>query len=212
MVTEGIGRQASPEVLELTLKTAARLEELGHRVEHVEQPLPDSLADDFLLYWSMLAMVMVRTGRRTFGRSWDAGQLDNLTQGLAKHSARRLHKLPARDRPAAAQQPLVAYLFRAVRRRPHADPGHRDPRLGHLAPTSDYDTIMERLLDWVAFTPLQNATGDPAISLPLATTAAGVPHGMMFGAGAGREATLLELAYELEEAAPWPRIQDPSVG
>ena len=73
---------------------------------------------------------------------------------------------------------------------------------------ADYDTIMERLLDWVAFTPLQNATGDPAISLPLATTAAGLPQGMMFGAGAGREATLLELAYELEEAAPWPRIQD----
>ena len=82
------------------------------------------------------------------------------------------------------------------------------PKLGHLAPTADYDTIMDRLLDWVAFTPLQNATGDPAISLPLATTAAGLPQGMMFGAGAGREATLLELAYELEEAAPWPRIQD----
>ncbi len=29
---------------------------------------------------------------------------------------------------------------------------------------------MDRILDWVAFTPLQNATGDPAISLPLATT------------------------------------------
>ena len=24
--------------------------------------------------------------------------------------------------------------------------------------------MMDRLLDWVAFTPLQNATGDPAIS------------------------------------------------
>ena len=36
---------------------------------------------------------------------------------------------------------------------------------------------MDRLLEWVAFTPLQNATGDPAISLPLATTAAGLPHG-----------------------------------
>ncbi len=31
---------------------------------------------------------------------------------------------------------------------------------------------------------------------------------MMFGAAAGREATLLELAYELEEARPWARIQD----
>jgi amidase len=30
---------------------------------------------------------------------------------------------------------------------------------------------------------------------------------MMLGAGAGREATLLELAYELEEAAPWASIR-----
>ena len=31
---------------------------------------------------------------------------------------------------------------------------------------------------------------------------------MMFAAGAGREATLLELAYELEQAHPWARIHD----
>jgi amidase len=65
---------------------------------------------------------------------------------------------------------------------------------------------MDRILDWVAFTPWQNATGDPAVSLPLATTAAGLPQGMMFSAGSGGEATLLELAFELEEAAPWDPI------
>jgi len=65
---------------------------------------------------------------------------------------------------------------------------------------------MERILECVAFTPWQNATGDPAVSLPLATTASGLPQGMMFSAGAGRESTLLELAYELEEAAPWASI------
>ena len=66
---------------------------------------------------------------------------------------------------------------------------------------------MDRILDWVAFTPLQNATGDPAVSLPLATTADGPAEGMMLGAATGREATLLELAYELEEARPFARIQ-----
>ena len=45
---------------------------------------------------------------------------------------------------------------------------------------------MGRLLEWVAYTPLQNATGAPAISLPLATTAAGLPQGMMLAAGARR--------------------------
>ncbi len=80
------------------------------------------------------------------------------------------------------------------------------PRVGHLDPSQDYDVLMDRILDWVAFTPLQNATGDPAVSLPLATSSDGLPVGMMFGAAAGREASLLELAYELEEARPPGRI------
>ena len=65
---------------------------------------------------------------------------------------------------------------------------------------------MDRLTDWVAFTPWQNVTGDPAISLPLAESAAGLPVGMMFAAPAGHEATLLELGYELEEARPFKRL------
>jgi amidase len=81
------------------------------------------------------------------------------------------------------------------------------PRIGHLDPTADYDQVMDRLLEWVAFTPLQNATGDPAISLPLAESAAGLPVGMMLSTTTGGEARLLELAYELEEARPWARIQ-----
>jgi amidase len=81
------------------------------------------------------------------------------------------------------------------------------PAIGHFDPTNTYEQIIERLSDWLAFTPLQNATGDPAISLPLAQTASGVPIGMMFSAAPGRERTLLELSYELEEAHPWARIQ-----
>ena len=81
------------------------------------------------------------------------------------------------------------------------------PRIGHLDPTADYDQIMDRLLEWVAFTPLQNATGDPAISLPLGESAVGLPVGMMLSTVVGQEARLLELAYELEEARPWARIQ-----
>ena len=66
---------------------------------------------------------------------------------------------------------------------------------------------MERLVDWAAFTPLQNATGDPAISLPLAESSTGLPVGMMLSTPRGHEARLLELAYELEEARPFARIQ-----
>ena len=82
------------------------------------------------------------------------------------------------------------------------------PELGWLDPAQGFETVMGRLLEWVAYTPLQNATGAPAISLPLATTAAGLPQGMMLAAGRGGEAMLLELAYELEEAQPWPLLRD----
>jgi amidase len=208
LVTDGIGRSASPEVAELTTKTGALLEELGHRVHPVPQPVPGHVKDDFLVYWSLLAMFTVRAGRRTFGRTWDPGQLDNLTHGLARHSARRLHRLPLAVARLKRMRRWSREFFTRYDVVLTPTLAAETPQIGHLAPTQDFDVIMERLLEWVAFTPLQNATGDPAISLPLATTTAGLPQGMMLGAGWGREATLLELAYELEEAAPWPRIQD----
>ena len=80
------------------------------------------------------------------------------------------------------------------------------PPIGHLDPTAGYEQIMDRLAGWVAFTPWQNVTGDPAISLPLAESAAGLPVGMMIAAPPGHEATLLELGYELEEARPFKRL------
>ncbi len=206
VVTDGIGRSATPEVEELTLKTASLLEELGHQVTPIANPLPASLADDFLLYWSMLALVTIRTGKRSFGRSWDPGRLDNLTHGLAAHSARHAHRMPGAIRRLRRTTRFSRDFFgdHDVLLTPTL--ATETPLIGHFAPTHDYDTIMERLLDWVAFTPLQNATGDPAISLPLTTTTSGLPQGMMLGAAVGREDTLLELAYELEEAAPWARI------
>ena len=42
VVTQGIGRDSSPEVRELTLRTAALLEGLGHHVEEIDNPVPAS--------------------------------------------------------------------------------------------------------------------------------------------------------------------------
>lgn len=207
VATRGVGVSASPEVHDLTLKTASLLDELGHHVEEVELDVPSTFKDDFLLYWSMLSLFLVRSGRRSFGETWDPSRLEALTHGLATHSRRNLHKLPV----------AIARLRRSARWSRSFFQGYdvlltptlatETPRLGHLDATLDYDTTLERMLAWVAFTPLQNATGDPSVSLPLATTASGLPQGMMFSTGAGREATLLELAYELEEAVPFARIQ-----
>ncbi len=204
--TEGVARGATPEVTELTLKVAAVLEELGHRVEHVDAPMEASFPDDFLLYWSSMAFFLERTGRRLHGRSWNPANLDNVSHGLARHARRNLHRMPGAIRRLRRSRVAAARFFEQYDVALTPTLATRTPELGWLDPTQDYELVMDRILDWVAFTPLQNATGDPAISLPLATTADGLPQGMMFGAGAGREATLIELAYELEEALPFARI------
>ena len=207
VVTGALGLEATPEVRELTLKTAALVEGLGHRVEEVSAPVPDSFRDDFLLYWSMLAMAIVRSGRLGFGRTWDPERLDDLTRGLDRHCRRHLHKLPFAMRRIARSHRWSEEFHRTYDVVLSPTVAAPTPEVGHLDPNAGYEQVIERLVEWVAFTPMANATGDPAISLPLATTDAGLPQGMMFGAAAGQEAMLLELAYELEAAAPFARIQ-----
>lgn len=53
------------------------------------------------------------------------------------------------------------------------------------------------------FLPLFNITGQPAISLPLCWSEAGLPLGMQFVGRFGEEETLIRLASGLEEAMPW---------
>ncbi len=204
--TKSIVREASPEMRELTLKTAALLEGLGHRVTEIDNPVPARFKDDFLLYWQFLAFAIVRGGRRMIGPSFDRAKLDNLTLGLDRKAAKNLYKLPVAIAHLVASRRITERMsatYDAVLMPTLAD---ETPRIGHLDPGAPFEQVMERLIDWVAFTPLQNATGDPAISLPLAQSASGLPVGMMFSTVRGGEATLLGLAYELEEAQPFPRI------
>jgi amidase len=208
VLTDGIGVSATAEVEKLTLETADLLESLGHHVERIEQPMPVSFKDDFLLYWSSLATLAVTTGRAAHGSSWDRSRLDNLTLGLDRHCRRHLHRLPGATRRLRRTATLAHDLHQRYDVVLTPTLARETPRIGWLDPTQDYETIMGRLLEWVAWTPMQNATGAPAVSLPLATTEAGLPQGMMLAAGHGREAMLLELAYELEAARPWPLLRD----
>jgi Asp-tRNA(Asn)/Glu-tRNA(Gln) amidotransferase A subunit family amidase len=65
--------------------------------------------------------------------------------------------------------------------------------------------FLATLDNYVPTTPLQKATGQPAINLPLHWSAAGLPIGIQFVGRFGDEATLLSLAAELERARPWDR-------
>jgi amidase len=208
VITRSLNRDCSPEMRDHTLKTAALLEGLGHRVTHLDSnPIPATFADDFLVYWASLAMALVRTGKRTFGPSFDRERLDNLTLGLDHHATRNLHRLPLAITRLSRLRKVTERLYRDYDVMLMPTLAEETPLIGHLDPTADYQQVIDRLVDWVAFTPLQNATGEPAISLPLNESASGMPVGMMFSAPLGHERRLLELAFELEAAKPWARIQ-----
>ena len=73
--------------------------------------------------------------------------------------------------------------------------------VGHL--TEDYSKYTERLFAFMPNTQAFNNTGQPAMTVPLAWSAGGLPIGMQFVARTGEEAMLFRLAAQLEEARPW---------
>jgi amidase len=73
------------------------------------------------------------------------------------------------------------------------------PRIGELsAPGS-----AERVYALMSFTPQFNMTGQPAVSLPLAWSAAGLPIGVQLVADFAREDLLIRVAAQIERARPW---------
>ena len=184
------------------------LDKMGHEVEPATIDLGARFVTDFVDYWGMLAATVATGGRFAFGRTFDAAALDPFTHGLIARYKRALPRTPAILRRLTRVRHDYAALF--TRHDVLLSPvlAHVTPELGWLSPTVPFDLLLQRLLDYVAFTPLNNVAGAPAISLPAGTSAGGLPIGVHLSVAHGDERTLLELAYALEADQPWPRIQD----
>lgn len=63
--------------------------------------------------------------------------------------------------------------------------------------------LANKTFDFMPYTPVFNASGQPAMSAPLYWNEAGLPIGMHFVGRFGDEATLFRLAGQLERAQPW---------
>ncbi|HVU90999.1 MAG TPA: amidase [Jatrophihabitans sp.] len=184
--------------------TAALLEKAGHVVEPMALPIGRQFADDFLQYWALLADLATLTGKLLLDRSFDPSRTDGLTQGLRRHHRRNLVRtLPALRRLKRAPQ-LYAQMF--AHRELVLSPvlAHVTPELGWLSPRVPFDQLVERLTQYVTYTPVNNIAGTPAISLPMGRSAAGLPIGVMLSAASGDERTLLETAFALEAEQPFP--------
>jgi amidase len=78
------------------------------------------------------------------------------------------------------------------------------PPLGHFAGTAENPLAgYANAMPFGVFTSVFNQSGQPAISLPLHQTAAGLPIGVQLVAAVGGEGLLLRVAAQLEQAAPW---------
>ena len=206
MVDSIAGDPTCPQTRAAVEATARQLSALGHHVDVARIDLPQRFVDDFLLYWAMLAFFVSKFGRALFPQGFDGQQLDPLSQGLARYYRQRFLKTPGMLRQLRQSQARYAEVFNQYDVVLTPVLAHTTPELGYLGADVDFDTQLERLLRYTTFTPANNASGSPGLSLPLGQADNGLPIGVQLNGRHGEERTLLELAFELEQVQPFSRL------
>ncbi len=189
--------EVHPEVLRAYDDASALLVSLGHEVEDVPVPLPESAVPVFETVWAVLTAMSVVPPERDHllrpltrwlserGRAVSGPGLGLAVGELRRLAAGALEALAAYDAvltPTLAQPPLAVGALR-----------------NDADPAADFEAQK-------AFTPWTsawNVTGMPAVSLPLHWTPDGLPVGVMLAARPAEEALLLSLAAQVEAARPW---------
>lgn len=206
LVAESLtGMALDPEIRAVLDDTVRLLLGLGHEVEAVKLPVdPQQLfaAHGAVTGTSLLNAVREREG--ALGRSASDADLEpvsrhilNNAAGVTGHALFQARRTFERvglimeqvlERYDVLLSPVTATVT---------------PPLGLLHLEQSYDDYTRQIVGSVSYTVLANVSGQPAMSVPLGTTRAGAPVGMMFTAGRCREDVLFQLAGQLEEAQPW---------
>ncbi|MFN6129940.1 MAG: amidase [Planctomycetota bacterium] len=207
LLTQSLTGPPCSETLAAVERAAVILEGFGHSVQGLSDlPVAPAFANDFIDYWGFLAWMTGKLGRRTFGKQFHPEKLDRFLQGLSSRFRSRSWRLPmALYRLKKTEKDFGKYL-RGLDVMLTPVLGHVTPRLGYISPDVPFEELLSRLSTYAAYTPLNNASGTPAISLPIGMSTQGLPIGVQLASTIGNEGILLELAYELEQANPWPRI------
>lgn len=216
------GEEPTPEVRAAFERTVSLLEGLGHRVERVAAPPGDGLAvgEAFFTMAGAMLVGMLDFVATMRGAPVATDELEPFTWGVVEAFRARgpAAAAAAREVFEAASRRYLACIapFDVVLTPVLAGPPWP---LGHLSPVLPWATLFERTARAVGYTPIHNVAGCPAMSVPLSWSDDGLPLGSHFAAAPGRDALLLELALELEEARPWrdrwapwsyPALFDPS--
>jgi amidase len=204
------GGQPDAEVQAGIARTRRLLEEMGHRVMDVPWPFdPAAFARDFTALWAMGANDALQAVNRAFGNDGVA-RLEPLTRYLADQGR------------ALAEADVKALMGRLAAYRDAYNASFREHdllltpvlsrhavKIGELSPNRPSAELMADMMRLVAYTPVQNLTGAAAMSVPICQATNGLPLGMHFAGRRGDDARLLDLAFQLEMAAPWAQRLPP---
>ncbi len=206
---------AQPEALAALKHTAALLESLGHRVAPAVLPINteqfydasfDIIGSHTQGYLDLLgslrgfAITPDELEPRTRIILRERGQLSATRYIKAVESLHALGRVMA-----GFLETYDVILTPTVNRTP--------PRLGELVLHDESLTLqdfIELSHSYSPYTAVFNATGQPAMSVPLYWTPDGLPLGSHFAGRFGEDATLLSLAAQLERAQPWFNRKPPT--
>jgi amidase len=217
LMTSAPGGQAEthPDCVAAAEEAGRALEELGHSVE-VSHPgaLDDpGYIDNFMIRWTAAVAAGLDFWSTRTGKPIGADDVEPLTWALAEQG--RTHSAAAYltavgyaqvvSRFVAAWWQDFDLLVTPTMALPPAELG----TMGSGAEDEDPTMPIVRAIPYAVFTAGFNATGQPAISLPLHWTDAGLPIGVQLVGDMGREDLLIRVASQLEEAKPWAERRPP---
>jgi amidase len=200
------GRPIDSEIESALHDTAKQLEDLGHDVFEatIDVDWRQLYAAQGVISSANAAANLARMIERV-GREPKEEELETLTWAGIRHGRKQDGESVMRAwgtmrlltrRIVAAHDDFDALLTPVL--------GTDPPKVGYIDPVGlDPREVGKRQSRAFPFTPPCNFTGQPAISLPLAWSEAGLPIGMQFAARYADEATLFRLAAQLEQARPW---------
>jgi amidase len=210
--TAAPGAKVHPDCVSAVREAAALCARLGHEVTEATPAVNGELVTrSFMVLWSSgCAWTIDGIGLAT-GRTLTREQFEPLTWALYEMG---------RQQSASTYLLSLAFLQRVARGIARfflnydvwLTPTLSEPPvpLGTFdSPPQDPLKGLRRAQAFVPFTPVCNATGQPAMSVPLYWNADGLPVGVHIIGRFGDEATLFRLAAQLESARPWAGRRPP---
>jgi amidase len=202
------GEAIHPDCVAAVEKTARLCETLGHAVEEAQ---PDYNSMDLAYHCALMGISFVRSEINayldTLGRPLQTDDLEPATQGLLEVMAHA----SAADYATALKyinttsRHVATHFFERYDLWLTPTLASPPPELGYLycqTPEEAMD-FYERISGFTPFTGFANATGLPAMSIPLHWNTQGLPIGVQLVGRSMEEDIMFSLAAQLEQACPW---------